>query len=123
MLTDKWPDQSAGCPLNVCFQLGGELTDQDHCNALSLAEEVKWEIKENIRFETLNSIKGLWGQRIFYYILLKEDSNLNPRTNVYSMRKGKDEIEEIKKGKVRWKNALQKFPDFNMLAVGKIGSG
>ena len=55
--------------------------------------------------------------------MLKEDSNLNPRTNVYSMRKGKDEIEEIKKGKVRWKNALRKFPDFNMLAVGKIGSG
>ena len=39
------------------------------------------------------------------------------------MRKSKDEIEKIKKEKVKLKNALRKFPDFNMLAVGKIGSG
>ena len=39
------------------------------------------------------------------------------------MRKSKDEIGKIKEEKVRWKNALRKFPDFNMLAVGKIGSG
>jgi hypothetical protein len=39
------------------------------------------------------------------------------------MRKSKGEIEKIKEEKVKMKNALRKFPDFNMLAVGKIGSG
>ena len=39
------------------------------------------------------------------------------------MMKSKDEIGKIKEEKVKMKNALRKFPDFNMLAVGKIGSG